>query len=205
MLLFVRRPAEPAMWRRWKVDEGPIQFEFARVECGRRARSYGRSRRGANVRTIANRSQYAQDCHMNHPRPTRSLADRLAAAGLRLTAPRRAVATVLETSDAHLTSAEVFERAKPLCPDLGRATVYRTLETLARLGAIRPLALGVGVEQRFALADGGHHHLVCADCGTVVEFDDCPLGDLETALAARTGFQIHGHLLELLGRCPACR
>lgn len=142
---------------------------------------------------------------MNHPRPTTSLADRLAAAGLRLTAPRRAVATVLETSDAHLTPSEVFARAKPLCPDLGRATVYRTLEVLARLGAIRPLYLGDGVEQRYALAEGGHHHLVCADCGMVVEFDDCPLGDLESALAARTGFRIYGHLLELIGRCPACR
>ena len=141
---------------------------------------------------------------VNHPPLATPLADRLTAAGLRLTAPRRAVATVLETSETHLAPAEVLERARAICPDLGRATVYRTIDALVRIGALRPLYLGDGPEQRFALAEGGHHHLVCAACGTVVEFDDCPLGDLETTLAARTGFRIHGHLLELFGRCPAC-
>lgn len=141
---------------------------------------------------------------MNHSRPASALSDRLASAGFRITAPRRAVASVLEASEAHLTPAEVLRRARTICPDLGRATVYRTLETLVRIGALRPIFLGDGPEQRYALAEGGHHHLLCSACGTVVEFDDCPLGNLESTLAARTGFRIHGHLLELYGRCPAC-
>lgn len=142
---------------------------------------------------------------MNHPAPAPPLADRLVAAGLRLTAPRRAVLAVLEAAPDHLTAAEVWRKARARCPDLGRATVYRTLETLVRLGVLRPLYLGDGLELRYAPAVGGHHHLLCADCGAVVEFDDCPLGDLEATLAARTGFRIHGHLLELYGRCPSCR
>ncbi len=142
---------------------------------------------------------------VNHPAPAAPLADRLVAAGLRLTAPRRAVLAVLEDAAAHPTATEVWQLARARWPELGRATVYRTLEALVRLGAIRPLHLGDGSELRYALAVGGHHHVVCADCGAVVEFDDCPLGDLEATLAARTGFRIHGHLLELFGQCPGCR
>ena len=131
------------------------------------------------------------------------MAQRIQTAGFKLTLPRQAVLEVLESSDGHLTSAEVLERAQAIYPSLGRATVYRTLELLTTLGVVRPIFLG----ERglcLTLAEGGHHHLVCSDCGTVIEFDECTVGELEQELSQRLNFQIRGHLLEFYGLCAQC-
>lgn len=134
---------------------------------------------------------------------TKPMARRIQSAGYKLTLPRQAVLEVLESSDGHLTPAEVLERAQAIYPSLGRATVYRTLELLTSLGVVRPIFLG----ERglcLTLAEGGHHHLVCSDCGAVIEFDECTVGELEPELAQRLNFQIRGHLLEFYGLCEQC-
>jgi Fur family transcriptional regulator, ferric uptake regulator len=124
-------------------------------------------------------------------------------AGFKLTPPRQAVLEALESGDGHMTPAEVLERAQAIYPGLGRATVYRTLELLTSLGVVRPIFLGErGV--CLTLAEGGHHHLVCSDCGAVIEFDECAVGELEQELAQRLNFQIRGHLLEFYGLCEQC-
>jgi Fe2+ or Zn2+ uptake regulation protein len=82
--------------------------------------------------------------------------------------------------------------------------VYRTLELLTALGAIRPIYLG-DVGPRFTRAEGGHHHVVCSQCGTVVEFDECVADELAQSLAQQLGFQIWGHLLEFYGLCGDCQ
>lgn len=132
------------------------------------------------------------------------LSRQLQHAGFKLTPPRRAVLEALENCQEHLTPAEVLERAQAIYPALGRATVYRTLDLLTSLGVVRPIFLGArGL--CLTLAEGGHHHLVCSDCGAVIEFDDCPVQHLEQELAERLGFQIRGHLLEFYGVCGKCR
>jgi Fur family transcriptional regulator, ferric uptake regulator len=124
-------------------------------------------------------------------------------AGFKLTPPRQAVLEALESGDGHMTPAEVLERAQAIYPGLGRATVYRTLELLTSLGVVRPIFLGErGV--CLTLAEGGHHHLVCSDCGAVIEFDECTVGELEQELTERLNFQIRGHLLEFYGLCEQC-
>ena len=133
-----------------------------------------------------------------------SLTRRLQHAGFKLTPPRRAVLEALAGSDEHLTPGEVLARAQAIYPALGRATVYRTLDLLTSLGVVRPIFLGArGL--CLTLAEGGHHHLVCSDCGAVIEFDDCPVQHLEQELSERLGFQIRGHLLEFYGVCGKCR
>lgn len=135
---------------------------------------------------------------------TKPMARRIQSAGFKLTLPRQAVLEVLESSEGHLTPAEVLARAQSIYPSLGRATVYRTLELLTNLGVVRPIFLGErGV--CLTLAEGGHHHLVCNDCGAVIEFDECTVGELEQELAQRLNFQIRGHLLEFYGLCAQCR
>ncbi len=124
-------------------------------------------------------------------------------AGFKLTPPRQAVLEALESGDRHMTPAEVLERAQEIYPSLGRATVYRTLELLTSLGVVRPIFMGErGV--CLTLVEGGHHHLVCSDCGAVIEFDECTVGELEQELAQRLNFQIRGHLLEFYGLCEQC-
>jgi Fur family ferric uptake transcriptional regulator len=135
---------------------------------------------------------------------SRRLAGQLERAGYKLTPPRLAVLQVLEETDAHLTHAEVLARGQAIYPALGRATVYRTLEILTGLGVVRPILLG----ERgtcFARADGGHHHLICAECGTVIEFEECTVQELQQELARRLNFLIRGHLLEFYGLCAQCR
>lgn len=125
--------------------------------------------------------------------------------GLKLTRQRQAILKVLADSPDHLTVAEVHRRALVIDPHIGLASVYRTMDLLARLGLVRH----VHVEHRhrhYAPAGNGHgHHLVCNGCGRVVEFSDCQVECLAKRLARRTRFVIEGHSIELYGRCPDCR
>ncbi|RME72932.1 MAG: transcriptional repressor [Chloroflexi bacterium] len=132
------------------------------------------------------------------------LSERLKAAGYKLTAPRRAIIKVLESHPEHLSHSQILEAGKHFYPRLSRATVYRTMELLTGLNLVRPLYLS-DATQRFVLVEGGHHHLVCTRCGTIIELDECAEGELVNRLAERYGFTIHSHLLELQGQCADCR
>lgn len=134
---------------------------------------------------------------------TTRFAKTVQTAGFKLTPPRQAVLEALDSGDDHMTPAEVLARAQAIQPGLGRATVYRTLELLTSLGVVRPIFMGErGV--CLTLVEGGHHHLVCSDCGAVIEFDECTVGELEQELAQRLNFEIRGHLLEFYGLCDQC-
>ncbi|MFQ5945289.1 MAG: Fur family transcriptional regulator [Anaerolineae bacterium] len=135
---------------------------------------------------------------------TDDLSAHLTKAGYRLTQPRRAVLEVLEAEGEHLKPHQVMERAQTLHPSVGRATVYRTLELLSRLGLIRPMYLG-DLAPSFSRSAGGHHHVVCTNCGTAVEIEECAAEDLSAALSKRLGFRITSHLLEFAGLCADCQ
>ena len=124
--------------------------------------------------------------------------------GYKLTRQRRAVVEVVAQGQTRLSAADVYAQAQRACPDLGLTTVYRTLEILAELGAIRRVHLDDGCEG-FAPASAEHgHHLICSHCKTTIEFEDCDMRKLLDRVAARTGFKIEQHWLELVGRCPKC-
>ena len=124
--------------------------------------------------------------------------------GYKLTRQRRAVVEVVAHGQTRLSAADVYAQAQRACPDLGLTTVYRTLEILAELGAIRRVHLDDGCEG-FAPASAEHgHHLICSYCKTTIEFEDCDMRKLLDRVAARTGFKIEQHWLELVGRCPKC-
>jgi Fur family ferric uptake transcriptional regulator len=131
--------------------------------------------------------------------------ERIRLAGYKLTRQRRAVLEVIAAGGMHLSPAEVYEQAKVKCPALGLTTVYRTLELLSALGLVRRVHLEEGCHS-FASASRGHsHHLICNECGEVVEFDGCDLSPLLERVAQHTGFVIEAHWLELFGTCPACQ
>jgi len=132
------------------------------------------------------------------------LAVGLKLAGYKLTAPRQAVVQVLEQEGDHLSPNEVLTLGQQVYPQLSRATVYRTLDLLTGLGLIRPIYLH-DTSQRFVTAQGGHHHLVCVDCGTAFEFERCDVDRLAVTLSEQFCFEIHSHLLEFYGLCEACK
>ena len=139
-------------------------------------------------------------------RPTqKKLASVLTENGYKLTSQRRTVLKAISDSNEHMTSADVYERARQENPKVGLVTVYRTLELLSDLHLICRVHRG-GRSRSYTLAPAGHHHhMVCTQCGAVADFTTCNLSELEKELSRDTGFDIEGHLLQFTGRCPNCK
>ena len=126
--------------------------------------------------------------------------------GYKLTPQRRVVLSVIALSREHLTPATIYERVCQEHPDVGLVTVYRTIEILTKLGLICEVHIGGNCRSYLMKRPSGHHHhLVCADCGAVIDFTDCDLSELEQRLCQETGFKIESHLLEFMGQCQDCR
>jgi Fur family transcriptional regulator, ferric uptake regulator len=132
------------------------------------------------------------------------LAERLRCAGYKITPSRMAVLEVIAQEGEHLNPNEVLDQAKAIHSGIGRATVYRTLELLTQLGIVRPIYVGES-GPIYIRAEGGHHHLVCSNCGRIVDFDRCASEEIAKELAAQHGFDITSHLLEFYGLCPDCQ
>jgi len=132
-----------------------------------------------------------------------SWEQRLREAGYRLTPARRAVLALLSRAEGPLPPGEVLRRARALCPGLGRATVYRTLSLLVRLGLARAVPGPGGLH--YVRAEEGVHRLVCQGCGAELVLELCLAGGLAEELARRYGFSIRGHVLEFYGLCPDCQ
>ncbi|MBM4462757.1 MAG: transcriptional repressor [Chloroflexi bacterium] len=126
--------------------------------------------------------------------------------GYRLTPQRRAVLKIITSSQDHLTPAQIYRDVHAVYPSIGLVTVYRTLDMLFELGLICELhAAGSCRSYLLRRPLEHHHHLICTDCGSVVDFTDCDLTGIEKRLAEETGFDIEDHLLEFAGHCPRCQ
>lgn len=124
--------------------------------------------------------------------------------GHRLTASRQAIVQALVTSQGHITADDLAQNVRQVAPQVGRMTVYRTLDLLCELGVIRPIYQGTGAAHYVIMADGSHHHLICTRCHAVIEFEECMADELAQQLAQRFNFTISSHLLELHGVCAGC-
>ncbi len=130
---------------------------------------------------------------------------RLREGGHKLTHARLTVLDVLEKSDGHLTSTELLEKVNTVDPTIGRASVFRALDLFTRLSLVRPTYIDSSVTPTYVLLpDGHHHHVICTNCGRVIEFPDCGLTVLAGELETRLGVKINGHLLEFYGLCEDC-
>ena len=129
----------------------------------------------------------------------------LRARGFRLTRQREAVLAALSQAERGLDPAEILERGRARCPELGLATVYRTLELLGEIGIVRHIHGGKGCAA-VAGAEREHgHYVVCTACGRVTEFSTCDIQAVEAAATRETGFKISAHFLELAGVCARCQ
>ncbi len=135
----------------------------------------------------------------------RKVAASLRQHGYKLTPQRRAVIQVIASSQDHLTPATIYEKARHDCPSIGLVTVYRTLEILAKLELICELPAS-GICRSYTISTPQHHHhLICSNCGTVIDFTGHALSELEQSLSKKSGFRIDSHLLEFFGLCRACQ
>jgi len=125
--------------------------------------------------------------------------------GYKLTRQRQVVIETIAASQDHLTPTAIYEKVHQNQPDIGLATVYRTLNMLAELKLICELHAGGSCHSYTISAPGHHHHLICSNCGKVADFTGYSLSKLERRLSQETGFHIQGHLLEFIGLCQACQ
>jgi Fur family ferric uptake transcriptional regulator len=137
---------------------------------------------------------------MGAPQKTMDYETVLRDAGLRITKPRRIILEILAATEGHPDAAQIFERAVAMDSRISLATVYRTMKALEESGAIQRHAFGGG-PARFEQARRAHHdHLIDVDTGEVVEFSSARIEALQEEIAARLGYEIIHHRLELYGR-----
>jgi len=130
----------------------------------------------------------------------------LGRAGYRLTVPRRVVADLIAARNGHFTAADLVEDALSRRLNIGRATIFRTLEVLEGVGAIERIDLPSGDHAYITCEPAAHHHhVVCSRCGRAVDVDDAGLAAVVSKIAGETGYRISDHRLELFGLCPACQ
>lgn len=132
------------------------------------------------------------------------VAQRLSDGGLRLTRQRRAVLETVLAAPSVMSPVQVFDAVRARCPEIGLTTVYRTLDVLSGIGALRRVH-GHDHCEGFVPADAPHGHtVVCGTCGLVTEFSDCDMKDVIAAARRQTGYTITEHFLQLSGECAAC-
>ncbi|MFX0541141.1 Fur family transcriptional regulator [Roseovarius sp. S4756] len=131
---------------------------------------------------------------------TDTITDRCEARGLRMTGQRRIIAAVLEEADDHPDVDELYARAAARDPKISIATVYRTVKLFEESGILDKLEFGDG-RARYEDAERGHHdHLIDLETGDVIEFFDPEIERLQEKIAARLGYKLKGHKMELYGR-----
>ncbi|GIP15215.1 transcriptional repressor [Paenibacillus montaniterrae] len=137
------------------------------------------------------------------------IKQQLQAQGYKLTPQREATLRILlENEEDHLSAEDVFLMVKEIAPEIGLATVYRTLELLTDLHIVEKLNFGDGVARYDLRGDTNHHHhhhLICVQCGVVSEIKDDWLLPLEERLQAQFGFETLDHRLDFHGICKNCR
>jgi len=127
----------------------------------------------------------------------------------KLTPQREATLRVLlEQNEEHLSAEEVFLLVKDKAPEIGLATVYRTLELLSELKVIDKINFGDGVSRYDIRREGAehfHHHLVCIECGSVEQIVDDLLGPVEEIVEKDWEFKVIDHRLTFHGICKKCQ
>ena len=128
-----------------------------------------------------------------------TIITRGAAKGLWMTDQRRVVARVIGDADDHPDVEELYARAARIDPKISLATVYRTVKLFEEAGLLDKLEFGDG-RARYEDAERDHHdHLIDVSTGQVIEFVDPEIEALQIRIAARLGYRLIGHRLELLG------
>jgi Fur family ferric uptake transcriptional regulator len=126
--------------------------------------------------------------------------------GLKLTAERRALFDEVFARHEHLEADELLVRFRSKHKKISRATIYRTLELLADSGVVGKLRIGESGYRYERLRAGDHHdHLICKECGRVVEFYEARIEQLQDEVCERYGFVLLDHSHQMRGICRQCR
>ena len=133
--------------------------------------------------------------------------DFLAHKNLRLTGPRRAIIETVFGTKKHFTAEELLVWARRWDRSVSRATVYRTLPLLTESGLVREMDFGKDhkcYDPNYA-EHPHHNHIICQDCGKIVEFESEKIEQLENEISRRLGFSVRAHRLQITATCEEFR
>jgi len=129
--------------------------------------------------------------------------------GLKQTQQRRLIVQAFLEMNTHVDAEELYKRLAGEGHEIGLATVYRTLNLLTEAGLIEQKSFQDGRAVFEVAHPGSHHdHLICTECGIVVEFEDEEIEALQLKIASRYGIELISHRLDLYGHCTdksACK
>ena len=127
-------------------------------------------------------------------------------AGLKITLPRIKILQILESSKVrHMSAEDVYKALIMKGEEIGLATVYRVLTQFEDAGLVIRHNFEGG-HSVFEVATESHHdHIVCVKCGTVEEFHNHEIEELQHKVAAEMGFELTDHDLNMYGLCPSCK
>ncbi len=139
---------------------------------------------------------------MTHPT---EITQGLRQAGHRLTSPRQRILSVIRANDGHITAERILKRVRARYGPINKSSVYRTLNLLARLDLVNPTDCGNGRIEYEIHQHPHHHHLLCRECGAMIEADGEVFGSLEKSLWARYGFSANLEHFAIYGLCRKCQ
>ena len=126
--------------------------------------------------------------------------------GLRRTAQRDLILEVFLSTEDHLSSEDLYWLVQKQDSSVGQTTVYRSLKLFTEAGLAREVRLGDGVTYYEHHYKHGHHdHLICTECGKVIEFFSAELEALQDEMAEKFKFKPTHHSLRILGLCEDCQ
>ena len=130
---------------------------------------------------------------------------RLEARNRQATLQRRIILQGLMERRTYVTPRELHALLQREHPNIGQATIYRTLELLVEAGAAARFPQENNESKYIYCPPRHHHHLVCTRCGLVEDIDGCVIPALGAALEKRTRFQINEHAVTFYGFCGDCK
>ena len=125
--------------------------------------------------------------------------------GYRITPQREMIIETIAHTTSHMTAEEVLEAVRERSRAISLSTIYRTLDFLVENGLCSRTDLGGGHAVYATLQHGPHVHLVCRNCGQVLDVKASMLSNLEGLLLDQYGFSADIHHLSLFGVCQACQ
>jgi len=138
--------------------------------------------------------------------PEEKLKKYLIENGLKTTKQRNRILDIFLKKDRHMTSDELLDAVQPHFPSVGLATIYRTMKLFVKAGVAHERRFADGLLRYEIAVEGEHHdHIICLDCGRIVEFEDDIIEERQEAVAKAYGFEIRSHRLDIYARClPKC-
>lgn len=119
--------------------------------------------------------------------------------GMKMTEQRRIIARVLSDANDHPDVEDLYQRSVEIDPKISIATVYRTVRLFEEAGLLDRHDFGDGRSRYEQSSDDHHDHLVDVQSGTIIEFHDEEVEELQREIAARLGYRLIGHRMELYG------